>query len=190
MKLGVIYYIFFSLIIKINVVSANDSIQSLYPNRLLTDSYGIVTDIDLAYDNSRRDSIPYNPNKFSSALYWQCFPINEVKLKYRTWPEDNPENPKQKPVIICDLNYIVNHDRETQVYSGRRAYPVSYCRSIFKDWQRITKGQKIVCLDGQGGEYVNERSGQKIKSWTWDKIKTKKGCYSYFEGECSNIIEK
>jgi len=183
-------FLFFVLFVKNNLVSASDPIQALYPNRLLTDSYGIVTDKDLAYDNSRRDSKPYDPNKFSSALYWQCFPFKDVKLKYRTWTDDDPENPKQKPNVVCDLNYIVNHEREIQVYTGRRAYPVFYCRAIFKDWQRITRGQKIVCLDGEGGEYDNDKNGQKIKSWTWDKIKTKKGCYSYFEGECSNIIEK
>jgi hypothetical protein len=181
---------FLSLIITKNAVFANESLQSIYPNRLLTDSYGIVIEKDLAYDNSKRDARPYDPKKFSSALYWQCFPVKDVKLKYRTWRDNDSMDAWDTIKTMCDLNYLVNHDGETQIYSGRRAYPISYCRAIFKDWQRITKRQKIVCLDGEGGEYENDRNGQKNKSWTWDKIKTKKGCYSYFDGECSNIIEK
>lgn len=52
-------------------------------------------------------------------------------------------------------------------------------------WQRITKGQSIVCLNGNGGFYNQGEKDGKYRLWTWAKFKSKKGCYSYFGGECN-----
>lgn len=49
------------------------------------------------------------------------------------------------------------------------------------------KNEKYVCLEGG---FLNHRDRvingkkQEIYSWEFEKIKTKKGCDSYFEGEC------
>ena len=160
-----------------------------YSQRLLTDTYGIITEKDLAYDASRRKSLPYNPNKFAGGvLYWQCFPVKAVKVKYRTWEGDDEWVADNPVKTMCDLEFIINYNNEIQIYSGRRAYPIEHCRHVTKEYEKVTKGQKIVCFDGEDGSYLSDEKIGKFKSWTWDKIKTKKGCYSYFEGDCLNKI--
>lgn len=160
-----------------------------YADRLLTDTYGIITESDLAYDASRRKSVPYNPNEFAGgALYWQCFPVKSVKIKYRTWKDNDPMGAWNIIITMCDLEFIVKYNNEIQIYSGRRAYPVDYCRDVTKEYRKITKGQKTVCFDGTGGTYFSDEKYGKYKSWTWEKIKTKKGCYAYFEDDCFNKI--
>ena len=34
------------------------------------------------------------------------------------------------------------------------------------------------------GEQTVDGTKVQVRNWIWDKVKTKKGCYSYFEGEC------
>lgn len=161
---------------------AETSLSERYPNRLITPDYGIVTADDLAYDVTQRDAVPYDPDKEWLTRYWQCLPIKGIRPKYRTWRADHTSY-SFRTITLCDLEIHVNGRDGRQIYSDRRAQPNQYCRDFDKQWRRLTKGEPIVCFNGDWGIYESDKIDGKYKSWTWNKIKTRKGCYSYF-GDC------
>lgn len=153
---------------------------------LITHGYGIVTDDDLAYDRFHRIIVPYNPDKHTGSLYWQCFPKKNVTVKYSTWRDNDPMGAWNIIIILCTPEIIVQHNNELQIYGDRRAHPFDYCRDFVREWKKLTKNENIVCLNGDGGNY-SETEGQKYKYWTWEKFKTRKGCNSYFDGQCETL---
>ena len=55
-------------------------------------------------------------------------------------------------------------------------------------WAELTHQEEFVCLSGLPvGKRRDESLGRKriVTNWTWNKFQTKKGCFSYFENECS-----
>lgn len=184
-------FILFLVLITINTVSpalSNEIVSSKstkYPYGLITSGYGIVTEDDLAYDDFHREIRSYNPNEHSSSLYWQCFPVKYVTPKYRTWRDNDSMGAWDVIVTLCDLEIIVRHEKEFQIYGDRRAHPVEYCQNFVTKWRKLTKGQNIVCLNGEGGYYSKDGMRKKYKYWTWEKFKTKRGCFSYFFGQCN-----
>ena len=177
--LGVIFLSSFLAFAKERIVEGKK-----YSDRLLTPGYGIVTDDDLAYDAGRRGFKPYDPHGSPGGLYWQCYPIKIVKPKYRYWDDNDEMDKKGKPDKLCDLEIHVKNGSDLQVYGSRRALGASYCDDFKKNWARVTKKQKIICMDGETGFATQDEELGKYRLWTWDKIKSKKGCFSYF-GECN-----
>lgn len=167
------------------VTSKKKVANANYRYSLLTSGYGIVTEDDLAYDHCQRRILPYNPRTASSSLYWQCFPIKDVKPKYSISYDNDPMGAWNIIVTMCNLEIIVHHHGEKQIYVDHRGHHVDYCRDFVRKWLSLTKDQQIVCLNGDGGYYHSDEKDGKYKLWTWEKFKTKKGCHSYFSGECT-----
>ena len=73
-------------------------------------------------------------------------------------------------------------------YYMRRPIDLISAKSIVDYWGRLAKNEKYVCLAGgfSGEEEVIE-DNNKLKKyyWVFEKIKTKKGCDSYFVGRCN-----
>jgi hypothetical protein len=151
---------------------------------LLTPGYGIVTEDDLAYDAKRRRIGPYDPTDHVGSLYWQCFPRAEVTAKFDSWRGRDGMGAWNKIYTMCTLEVDVNDTGESQIYTDRRAHRIGVCRDFMHAWKKITKDQRIVCLNGDGGGYEQDGKAGKYKLWTWEKFKTKRGCYAYFSGEC------
>lgn len=125
-------------------------------------------------------------------LMWKCFPIKDVEVKYRTWRDADPLGPYDVIVTMCDFEMFVKSNSITHVYHGRRGKPVSYCDEFKVAWTKLTNGEKHICMDGETltkGEPEEDEASKKMKaSWTWDKIKTKKGCYSFWTGyQCADF---
>ncbi|MEW6058480.1 MAG: hypothetical protein AB1540_17935 [Bdellovibrionota bacterium] len=152
-----------------------------YPYGLLTDSYGIVTEDDLAFDNSEVETTPYDPNKSLAPMYWQCFASFQVEAIYRSWPMDDDRG---RPGTSCAPEFYVRINGELQIYADRRGHDLAYCKEVVWAWKKLTKDMPTVCLNGSGGFYNEEKGQGKYKLWTWEKFKTKRGCYSYFVGQC------
>jgi hypothetical protein len=119
-------------------------------------------------------------------LMWRCFPIKDVEVKYRTWRDADPMGPYDVIVTMCDFEIWANSKPFQNVYSGRRAKQEDYCSEFRAAWNRITQGEEQICMDGEtltkGEPEEDENSKKMVVSWTWDKIKTKKGCYSFWDG--------
>jgi hypothetical protein len=154
-------------------------------NGLLTSSYGIVTEDDLAYDEQLLTIIPpYNPSGHTQSRYWQCFPKRKVTAKFRSWRGPDGMGPADKIYTMCTLEIHVRSEGELQIFGDRRAHQIDFCHSFLSSWKKVTKNQEILCLDGEGSQYESDDIDGKFKLWTWIKVKTKKGCYAYFPGDC------
>ena len=147
-----------------------------YPHKkveIVHPDYGILS----LKDRTRTELLP---------LMWRCFPIKDVEVKYRTWPFTDPTEPRKVIEIMCDFEIWVNSKPFQNVYHGRRGKPESYCRDFKVAWNKLTHGEEHICMDGvtltKGEPEVNEGQMKMKASWTWDKIKTKKGCYSFWNG--------
>lgn len=119
-------------------------------------------------------------------LMWRCFPIKDMEVRYRTWPFTDPMDSKKIIETMCDFEIWVNSKPFQNIYHGRRGKPESYCKNFRTAWEKLTKSEEYICMDGETltkGEPEEDKNNKKmIMSWTWDKIKTKKGCYSFWNG--------
>lgn len=168
--------------------TAIDKVSSKYPYNLLTPGYKIVTDDDLAYDNYRRKIGPYDPKTSLSSLYWQCFPTEAVEIGFDAWVGQDGMGPAGGIYTMCSIKISVRAKEDPQLFVDRRGHQIQFCLDFANEWKKLIKGQKIVCLDGEGGSYADEdKHLGRYKLWTWDKLKTKKGCSSFFAGECKTV---
>ncbi len=149
---------------------------------LLTDDYGVLSKDDIATTNIDNDHpIPNTPDEKDVYKHWQCFQAKQVNLQCRSWPDDKPDQ------FMGEADIDVDTDTEHHNYGFRRAWDLNVCLSYLKDWKRLAKNQDAICLLGiPAGEEQKKVNGKSIlvQGWVWDRLKTKKGCISYFEGEC------
>jgi len=135
--------------------------------------YGILSVADKTRDGSR-------------PLGWRCFPIKDVQVKYRDWRDADPMGPYDVIVTMCDFEIFTESTIISNEYHGRRAKQVIYCNEFKAAWKKLTQDEKHICLDAEPSIGGIQREGRALKklimSWTWDKIKTKKGCYSFWDG--------
>ena len=164
-----------------NALSVN--LKQKYPYTVLTDDYGILTKTDL---NSLLDGV-FPPTEFPSGkhlfLYWQCFPRNNIRISlsdigYSSYNLDEND---------AELTIEASTASGTHQYGQRRNSDVSSSVTVFNQYQKLVQGQKYVCLEGTYFFYkdkVIDGKKRRIYYWTFEKIKTKKGCASYFLGRC------
>ena len=156
----------------------------LYPNRLITPAFGIVTNDDLAYSAQIREPSPYDPSKNLTANYWQCVPTRLAKTNFDTWRGEDGTGPSGVEIPMCILSIEVKLAGGLHVYGDRRAHPNSFCQELARNWKKLTRGEAYVCLEGEDPSNESDEVLGKYRSWVWDKFKTHKGCYSYF-GDCN-----
>ena len=77
-------------------------------------------------------------------------------------------------------------ERDTHEYIARRPQNLKSCERFKNQFLRLTKNTKVTCISGSIiSDRVVDEFGKIHSSWVFDKYKTKLGCASYFEGECS-----
>jgi hypothetical protein len=150
---------------------------------LLTEDYGVLSWDDLATANL--DCIhpfPMNTPDEKDYRHWQCFPSKEVVLQYHSWPGDEPGS------YSCDGDIWVHSKGEHHNYGFRHAWDLKSCIEALNIWKKLAQNQDAICLLGTpAGEPEMEKINGKVilvNGWVWDRIKTKKGCDSFWEGEC------
>gem|GEM_PF-4169102 len=154
-------------------------IHSIKKVEIVNPDYGILS----ITEKTRTSLLP---------LLWRCFPIKEIEVKYRKWPHTDPIEPTRVIEFMCDFEIWVKSKPIQNVYHGRRGKPESYCKDFKTAWNKLTHGEEFICIDGETltkGEPREDEGSKKMKaSWTWDKIKTKKGCYSFWNKyQCIDI---
>lgn len=160
--------------------------QEKYSKVLLIQDYGILSQEELAtYIRTVKPAI------FSGELgkdfnYWQCFPRANVMITLRDKGYSSEDIGNFENYGDLSIN-VWSNDGVSNEYSMRRPWAIDEEERIFKKWQKLMKNEKYVCLAGSMG-----RAEKKIKNnkryityfWTFEKIKTLKGCDSYFTGRC------
>lgn len=122
--------------------------------------------------------------------YWQCFLHEDIALNL----EDKGYPPTGSKLndnygeltIIARPGNGISHE-----YYRRRLVDVDSILEVFNAWRKLMKGEKYVCLAGRFSsreEFIRDNKKWTIYYWTFEKIKTKKGCRSYFEGNVILLI--
>jgi len=160
-----------------------------YPHAMLTPTYGTLKEGNLGVDAWFNPSGPPDKTGYRSGYHrWVCAPTKDVRPHYHAWRDNHPMGSSNVIVSLCDLIVDVRVGNELHQYVGRRAHELKYCQNFMKEWKKLTKGERHVCFNGEGGGFAPEfdPSGGKLKAriWTWEKFKTRKGCYSNFDGYC------
>lgn len=176
------------LILSILFAKEVQSLNKSYPHAVLTADHGIITESYLLDEIKEiNKASPFNMKSTDYGRFrWQCFPVKNVKPKYRYWKDADPMGYASVIVTMCDFDVTVLDGKIRHLYHGRRAKEVTYCNEFKKHFSRITKNEQYICLNGEPGSLeIKKEKGKDIttKYWVWNRIKTKKGCHSFF-GDC------
>jgi hypothetical protein len=151
---------------------------------LITPDYGIITTDDLAYAAKHREATPYDPSKDQRARYWQCVPARIAIPKFDIWRGEDGMGRAGVEIPMCSIGIHVKLPDGLHVYGDRRGHPNSFCQEFERNWSELTRGEAIICLEGEDPSNETDETLGKYRAWIWDKFKTRKGCYSYF-GDCN-----
>lgn len=153
-------------------------IKKKYPHSILTNDYGILNEMDLKDEKSA----PFSPGESTGYVYWQCFPRDYLRIQledlgYTSEDIGGKENYSGLKITASN-NSGISHE-----YVMRRRWPLSTYEKRFNLWIKLMKGEKYVCIAGRfftcKDKVMSGRNWQ-VCEWVFEKIKTKKGCDSYF----------
>lgn len=118
--------------------------------------------------------------------------MKDVKVDYHTWKDNDPMGPSDKIVDLCDFRIEVSTPAHFHLYAGRRAKLMQYCDDFKSAWKKLTLNEEHICFDGEtltkGEPEFDEKTQKMMTVWTWDKIATRKGCYSFWAGyDCTDF---
>jgi hypothetical protein len=157
----------------------NDTLKNKYPHSVLTDDFGILNEKDLRIENPRPFSLG---RKLGETIYWQCFPRESLSVTLEDFGYTSAD-------IGGEENYsglvikVENHE-----YDMRRRWPLSTYRKKLDAWIKLMQNEKYVCVAGRFFGCKNKITFDGIQykhcSWVFEKLKTKKGCDSYFQNDC------
>ena len=153
-----------------------------FPYGLLTDDFGVLSILDLKINTCIAGPIPFSKNdKISPYPYWQCFEIRNSKINCELGKYDPQEKDTMSMLVVSSMR-----NNELHEFISRRPITYRSCQLYIKDWQKLTKNEKYICISG--ADHSEKTNGSKV-TWTWifGRYKTKKGCDSYFQGECTGV---
>lgn len=183
-----LFFMFFiGIFVTTNVNALTMSVQKKFSYVLLTNDYGILRENDLAAYTWGMKPRPFLVNEDSGGYnYWQCFPRNIVTITLRDEGYSAEEFGWKD--TLAELKIEVRIKPGTiHRYEMRAVRLVHDYEKRFHYWHKLMKGEKYVCLAGSFGRREQKRENGidlSVYSWTFDKIRTKKGCDSYW-GDCN-----
>lgn len=190
MKLKFFVLIIF-IFLPLQTWSLSLSAKQKYPTVLLTDDYGILNENDLGAYTWGIKHESFTPKENSHGFnYWQCFPRDHVSINIEDMGYSTEDYGWKDTLADITIKVWIKPGVFHQ-YEMRRVWPVSQSLKDFKRFHQLMKNEKYVCLAGNyvGLEkYENHGFKQEEYGWIFDKIKTKKGCASYF-GDCDRTYE-
>lgn len=145
---------------------------------------GVLTDNDVAAYAWGLEPRPFNPNETSGGYtYWQCFPRVSISITLEDTGDSSEDIGWKDNYGDLKIHVQVN-PQLVHEYEIRSMWPVSDFEDRFNTWRKIMKKEKYVCLAGgfvhRERQFVNGKT-KEIYGWIFEKIKTKKGCDSYFD---------
>lgn len=177
---------FLLLMIGCSVHAMSDEIIKKHPNMLIGDDHEILNESDLILPPNRAiDNIPFLGSKDNFDYpYWQCFPRENIALIF----EDTGSSPEEmrNADTMADISIKVRVSPDVlHEYVTRRLMPADEFERRLILWRNLLKGEKFACMQGdfEQRKYKMSENGQRLEvfTWTFEKIKTKKGCDSYFD---------
>ncbi len=155
-------------------------LKNEFPYGLLTDDFGILNTQDLKTNACIARPAPFSEQDGTSPYpYWQCFEVKNSKMTC----ERGKYDPHEK-VVMSMLIVSGTRDGYLHEFISRRPIPLWSCRLYRRDWLKFIKNERYVCVSG--ADHSKEFNGKKTV-WIFGRYKTKKGCDSYFDGECDGV---
>ena len=162
--------IFLFLLLSLKVHALSPELKIKYPLSVLTENdYDIIKEKDLRYF-AKLDDPGTASKRDGGHVYWQCTETRNVK-----WSCGEGKDHFHAPELTFTLSGV------KQFYVSRHNYEDPFCLDIQKKFFQITSGEKYLCVGGSGGAWNSKRN---LKEWTYEIVKTKRGCTSWFEGGC------
>jgi hypothetical protein len=162
--------------------SHGDKLRKKYPYMLLSNDYGILNENDMAINTCVASSAPFSENNISS-FYWRCFDTKNITALCEKGEYDPSEG-----IVRSDGSVTVQDGANTHIYFFRQRIDFQLCEDEIITIKSILRKEKYVCLSGQFSGYGNptlpDDKNSHFINWTYDKLKTKRGCTTYFGGEC------
>lgn len=173
-----ISFLLFQSIFAFAVEASKNHLQKEFPHALLTSDFGVLAKDDLKINSCMATPVPFSKDN-GAYSYWQCFEImnSQMTCEGRKYSPDS----KSRVSLLVLLGV---RDGEPHEFISRRTMPLDSCRLYQKNWKKLTKNEKYVCISGSMSS-KGILDGKVKWTWIFDRYKTKKGCDSYFEGECS-----
>lgn len=155
-----------------------ESLRKAYPYGLLGEDYGLLTVDDLAFNACI--AIPVPISKESDFYpYWRCFKTRDITFECDHRKEQGSILPKQALMVL-----VVGQSLGKEEYLAPGMMDLKSCREYEKDWNRLAKKEKYACISGALIRFDRDKKREYEAHWTFDKLKTRKGCISYFSGDC------
>lgn len=150
-----------------------------FPYGLLTDDFGILNTQDLKTNTCIAGPTPFSEQDRTAPYpYWQCFEVKNSQMICERGKYDPHEKVVMSMLVVSGIR-----DGKLHEFISRRPIPLWSCRLYQKDWLKFTKNERYVCVSG--AEHSKEVRGPKtVWVWIFGRYKTRKGCDSYFDGEC------
>jgi hypothetical protein len=164
---------FFVLIFFAFSCTKNISLQYKYPNEVLSDDYGILNELNLT---KIKDIGEFNSEP-SSIPRWICFESKNFHAQCVN--TDYDENLK---FVTGDLDLNVKENGKEIHLDFNAVIAKSVCEEHLKTWRKIMTDEKYFCL---AANYLatNKMNPNKMTGF-FHLLKTKKGCDSWFIGDC------
>ena len=154
------------------------SARHAYPYSLIGDDFGILTEEDLAANACTATPQPFSLDS-TSFPYWKCFKTKDVSFLCDSSGIPDPNDGVQGLIVLKVTSEKGNHE-----YLARRPWDIESCRSFGRRVAALTRNTSHVCLSGAFHRVETDDKGSPRSYWDFDKIKTVRGCDSYFVGDC------
>jgi hypothetical protein len=159
--------------------AVSEAVKKKYPNVLITEDYGILTEDDLAscpWDKKQKP-VPISDEEGRNTNYWQCFPRNQISLTLKD-TGDYEDYFGYRDTTIAHLKIEVRTPSGVHQYDMGRGSDLSSYHQLFNRFEKLMKRERHVCLLGDFGK-IREQfapNGEKIKTYGWilKNLKTKK----------------
>lgn len=173
--------------ISCNALGISLAAKQKYPFTLLTNDYSILNEYDLSFYLSYLRPAPFFPKKEAMGyIYWQCFPRENISITLEDYGDFVKEFGKEDTVGQLEIKAIVKPGVFHE-YIMKNLDFVKDFQKQFNSWRKLMKGEKYVCLAGSfisRSQSTENGINQDVSSWTFERLKTKKGCVAYLNSDC------
>ncbi len=145
-------------------------LKEVFPYSTLGDDHGILNKHDLQTNACEVRPLPFPPPPKANAFqYWQCFETKNIATEC----DPNWTDAVGSKLGLVTVDATRNGFRHE--YLMNHPWPLGECKQFDRRIKRLLKKGRYACVSGHFYNEVTE-SGERYGMWTFDRIKTKRGC--------------
>lgn len=153
------------------------TLHEKFPDKLLSDDHGILRKEDLI---DKRDVLPLGALGIDSnpASRWHCF--ESINLKSKCIKSD--QKVEELNDYAADFEMSIVENGKKYDYNFRGLISFERCEEHRSTWKKLMEGEKYFCVSGALLK-IDSKDKNRIFGF-FDRLKTNKGCDSWFNGDC------